>query len=307
MSENEQELRHETVACHWCDGVIGRRMTFEETRSEEFNTVLMAHMAVCLKRPASLPPVVLEERHPQLTWDFEDGDYFVSLAGVPNSALTAYGSTKRLALHTLGEAMFIAFEDDCEDCLADRTHPDAVIAVAKSNERSTSQVRADDSSSLPEPSSVSPPDQGWPPGLLGDLETLAANCEESARLFRLVVSVSYAADQQERWAASVRAAIAALVARPPDQGWQDMLVYLVDGGDYENYGWDSVYASLDAALAAHPVAEAVDPYFIGRTGGWQPVSRPRLPDGEWWNGLKGDFGKHIHAVPLRPAPPEVKE
>lgn len=87
------------------------------------------------------------------------------------------------------------------------------------------------------------------------------------------------------------------------------IVYVVDGGDYENYGWGGVYATLDAAMAAHPLPEMraipgvqVDPtYRLERPGGWLRVEDPRCPDGEWWNGFSGDFGNHIHAVRLEGA------
>jgi hypothetical protein len=98
------------------------------------------------------------------------------------------------------------------------------------------------------------------------------------------------------------------------------VVYVVDGGDYENYGWNAVYDSLDAAILDNPLPEMraiigkqCDPTFaLSRAGGWMPVTNhPRSPLGEWWNGFHSDFGKYIQAVKLResaspvvPAPPE---
>lgn len=87
-----------------------------------------------------------------------------------------------------------------------------------------------------------------------------------------------------------------------------MTVYVVDGGDYDNYGWDGVYASLEDAIAAHPIPHMrAIPYVqcdptphLKRPGGWMPHddTNPREIR-EWWNGFDGDFGKHIHEVTVR--------
>ncbi len=82
-----------------------------------------------------------------------------------------------------------------------------------------------------------------------------------------------------------------------------MTVYLVDGGDYSNYGWNGVYATVDGAMAAYPLPEMrairgvqCDPtHDLVRAGGWH-LHAP----GDWWNGFSGDFGYHIHAVELGP-------
>lgn len=88
-----------------------------------------------------------------------------------------------------------------------------------------------------------------------------------------------------------------------------MNVYLVDGGDYSNYGWSGVYATLDAAMLAYPLPEMrailgkqTDPtHQLARRGGWQPHFWNGQMHREWWNGFHGDFGHHIHEIPLNGA------
>lgn len=75
---------------------------------------------------------------------------------------------------------------------------------------------------------------------------------------------------------------------------------MVDGGEYDNYGWDGVYATAEAAMAAYPGrGTTVEQSHMVRPGGWLPMDNPRYKDGEWWNGFNGDFGKHIHAVEVQ--------
>ena len=52
-----------------------------------------------------------------------DGDLRLSLAGVPNVHLTVCADTQRRALHLFGDALKIAFEDDCSECNAERRIP----------------------------------------------------------------------------------------------------------------------------------------------------------------------------------------
>ena len=74
-----------------------------------------------------------------------------------------------------------------------------------------------------------------------------------------------------------------------------MTVYLVDSGEYDGYAWDAVYATLEAAMAAHPVPEVMA-WDVVRAGGWQPDP---LNEGQWWNGLQGSCRTRIHAVTVQ--------
>jgi hypothetical protein len=77
-----------------------------------------------------------------------------------------------------------------------------------------------------------------------------------------------------------------------------MNVYLVGGGEYSNYDWLGIYATLEAAMASYPVPKAGEQdgstHYLVRPGGWKCED-----DGEWWNGFCNDFGKRINEVEVQ--------
>jgi hypothetical protein len=80
------------------------------------------------------------------------------------------------------------------------------------------------------------------------------------------------------------------------------VVWVVEQGVYEQRGVEGVYASLEAAIADHPVrAPRPTPYYhrwpTEREGGWQLQN-----DGSWSNGLDHDSAKTITPLPLRVVP-----
>lgn len=94
-------------------------------------------------------------------------------------------------------------------------------------------------------------------------------------------------------------------------------VYVVEQGAYSSRGVVGVYATPEAAMAAHPLPtdyKYPDPPTHGnwsRRGGWQP-DRHSEPGYSWSNGLDWDDGKDItryelETVPLTSSPTQEPE
>lgn len=80
-----------------------------------------------------------------------------------------------------------------------------------------------------------------------------------------------------------------------------MTVYLVEVGAYDDRYIGGVYASVEAAMKAHPVPDQLPdrgPYvsprtYVRRAGGWQPEF------GGWHNGLTDDYSADITAYKVQ--------
>jgi hypothetical protein len=64
-----------------------------------------------------------------------------------------------------------------------------------------------------------------------------------------------------------------------------MKVYVVEKGVYEARHIAGVYATIEAAIAAHPVPREPKVFPYERAGGWQREGESQIC---WWNGLDGD-------------------
>jgi hypothetical protein len=64
-------------------------------------------------------------------------------------------------------------------------------------------------------------------------------------------------------------------------------VWVVEKDIYSDRRIAGVYATREAAIAAHPIPDELESHHIFRPGGWQAES-----ESTWWNGL--DYGDCAH-------------
>jgi len=80
-------------------------------------------------------------------------------------------------------------------------------------------------------------------------------------------------------------------------------VWLVEVGCYEEAYISGVYATVEAAIAAHPPARVIPPDFVSsssysaRPGGWRKISEER-----WSNGLDWDDAASAYAYVIQGDP-----
>lgn len=86
-----------------------------------------------------------------------------------------------------------------------------------------------------------------------------------------------------------------------------MWVWIVETGSYENRGVSGVYASREAAIAAHPIPsnyaypEKPTASNASRRGGWRP-NNPEDPDNcSWSNGLDWDAAADVYPMEVKGA------